>query len=255
MYALLKKLETSIFDTKFPPHLEINPYRLLKQANINMNRRSATRVRRRKSNRRGNNSNQIMRSVYAVVAAGNTAECNVQQLKIPGGRSIRVTRIVGTACMLEGPSGFIEVVLYNQGQTQVKTTSAIQVTSGRITRYNLTPPQKVDMWIDAGNTNNSSYKIAHFDFPCISKLMASFKLLIKCNVYYRLGQELADDKCPSVMMTRVSAHNYDCINHHNHNDAGSQKWQLIDDKRRNNCEPNSEMDEEIEHISVMLNQR
>lgn len=193
-----------------------------------MNRRKNRKFRSKARIRRNTimPSNVLTHTVFASVDAGSQAECNVSQLGVLKERSLRVLSIYGTVNMLQGTTGLFEAVLYNQGQTQVATTGVISVTSGVKTKFSIRPPAKSDMWIDAGNTTSTTLKIAHFDFPCVSKLMSGFTITLNLRIKYALGKELISDKCPTLTLSKSSRAPID-------NDSCSIATELNDGRRTN----------------------
>lgn len=166
----------------------------------------------RRSRIRKNQANVLTHTVFASVTAGNQAVCTVSELNLIKERSLRVLSVYGTVNMLIGTTGLFEAVLYNQGQTQVATTGVVSVTSGRKTQFSVRPPAKADMWIDAGNTTSTTLKIAHFDFPCVSKDMSNFQITLNLRIKFALGKELISDKCPTLntIPGRITGDNDGC---------------------------------------------
>lgn len=156
----------------------------------------------KKSNRRRVRSrrrNMFMgsRNIFAVVAAGNTVTATADQCTFPADRPIRVTRVSGTITVSAGNAGLTEIVLYNQGQTQLCTTGVLSIGHSPL-KFNLNAPGKSDMWIDPGRSQTKDLKIFHVDHPCVSKTMADSIVCVNLTIFYVAGRELISDKCPTL---------------------------------------------------------
>lgn len=156
----------------------------------------------KKSNRRRVRSrrrNMFMgsRNIFAVVLAGKTVTATADQCSFPSDRPIRVTRISGTITVSTGLSGLTEIVLYNQGQTQLCTTGVLSI--GQVPlKFNLNAPAKSDMWIDPGRSQVKDLKIFHVDHPCVSKTMEGNIVCVNLTIFYVAGRELVSDSCPTL---------------------------------------------------------
>lgn len=136
------------------------------------------------------------RNIFATVAAGKNVACNASEVHFPLDRPCRVTRITGTATVLKGQCGLMELVMYNQGQTQVASTGVLSVSmAGK--NFSVRSPTEVDMWIDPGRTQPATLSIFHVDFPCVSSMMKDNVLLFNIKVHYVAGKEQITDTCPT----------------------------------------------------------
>lgn len=137
------------------------------------------------------------RNIFATVKAGSTLTCNASEVNFPKDRPVRVTHITGTATVLKGQCGLMEVVLYNQGLTQLASTGVQSVSlAGRT--FTVRAPKRSDMWIDPGNALTTQLKIFHADFPCVSQLMKDSVILFNMIVHYVAGKEQITDVCPTL---------------------------------------------------------
>lgn len=137
------------------------------------------------------------RNIFATVTAGSTLNCTASEVNFPKDRPVRVTHITGTVTVLKGQCGLMEVVLYNQGLTQLASTGVQSVSlAGR--NFVVRAPKSSDMWIDPGNAQTTQTKIFHVDFPCVSSLMKDNVILFNTIVHYIAGKEQITDICPTL---------------------------------------------------------
>lgn len=151
---------------------------------------------RRQKNVRKSGKVQWSRKVFATVGAGSTSTCTLNSVFSSKDRSARLTRIEYSVQCVRGTMGLIEIVMFNQGQTQVASTGVLHVRPNGV-YGTLRPSGSADMWFDAGNLLSSTIKLAHFDFPCVTKLMENFSLNLIATLHFELGPELVSDICPN----------------------------------------------------------
>lgn len=158
---------------------------------------------KRKFRRRRRRSDYVSgsRHVFAVVSSGKTLTCNADSVHFPSDRPIRVTHVTGDAVMSKGINGLVEVVLYNQAETNIASSTVKTVCTAHITRFKVFPPKSSDMWIDPGRTQVPSTKILHIDFPCISKSFEGYAITINLMIHYVAGPEQIENVCPAVLLS------------------------------------------------------
>lgn len=140
------------------------------------------------------------RHIFAVIASGKSVTCFADTMHFPTDRPVRITHVTGDATMSKGPCGLVEVVLYNQAETNIATSAVKTCCTANITRLRVSPPQGADMWIDSGRTQSATTKILHIDFPCVSKDFADYRIVVNLMVHYAAGPEQIENVCPTVLL-------------------------------------------------------